>query len=444
VSLPDSKQSRAILIGTSQYQDPHLPDLPAVANNLMDLANVLTEPGGVLSTSVCTVLLDPPNVPTLGRQLRRAAAEASDLLMVYYAGHGLIGSDGYELYLALRESEFDDPLYSALPFDVLRRTLRDSPARTRVLVLDCCFSGRAIEDVMAEPSSAFMGQLEVAGTVLLAATPPNVPAMAPTGARNTAFTGALLSAFREGIPGGPEFLTLDALYRSTLRTAQVSGLPKPQRRGTATADQLALARNPQWGMPGHAVPLPNVPSSWEGQTLPSTSRKRPKGGPQLNMGVEHVTFEQHRTMYVILVVLCALLAVVLTIIAFSESSTLVRLLWVGLAGLALLFTYAWIRFVRFPVSLDIGARGIELFHRRGWVWLPWSAIERVEVVRYQGQSHIVSWFHGSDDFPDFDAFGGGPQFIPKLGGASLCSVGILSAPRQEVARALRYFSQNRG
>jgi hypothetical protein len=432
-----------MLIGTSHYQDPNLPDLPAVGNNLVDLANVLTEPDGVLSASVCTVLLDPPNVPTLGRQLRRVAAEANDLLLVYYAGHGLIGSDGYELYLALRESEFDDPLYSALPFHVLRRTIRDSPARTRVLVLDCCFSGRAIEDVMAEPGSALMGQLEVAGTVLLAATPPNVPAMAPAGARNTAFTGALLSAFRDGIPDGPEFLTLDALYRSALRTAQAFSLPKPQRRGTATADQLALARNPRSGAPGHAVPLPDVQSSWEGQTLPSTSRQRPKGGPQRNMGVEHVTFHQHRMMYVILVILCALLAVVLAIIAFAETSMLARLLWAGLAGLALFFTFAWIRFVRFPVSLEIGARGIELFHRKGWVWLPWSAIDRVEVVRYQGQSHIVSWFHGSGDFPDFDAFGGGPQFIPKLGGASLCSVGILHAPRQEIVRALRYFSQNR-
>jgi hypothetical protein len=38
VSLPDPKHSRAILIGTSHYRDPNLPDLPAVANNLVDLA----------------------------------------------------------------------------------------------------------------------------------------------------------------------------------------------------------------------------------------------------------------------------------------------------------------------------------------------------------------------------------------------------------------------
>jgi Caspase domain len=443
VSLPDPKHSRAILIGTSHYRDPYLPDLPAVANNLVDLASALTGRGGVLSPSVCTVLREPSDVPSLGRQLRRLAAEASDLLLVYYAGHGLIGSDSHELYLALQGSQHDDPFYSALPFDGIRRAMRDSPARTRVLILDCCFSGRAIEDVMAEPSSAFLGQLEVAGTFLLTATPANVVAMAPVGARNTAFTGALLAAFRDGIPDGPEFLTLDDLYRATLRTAQVTGLPKPQRRGTATADQLVLARNPYSAARGPAVRSAVVQSSWEGQTLPSMSRHRPRGGPQRNMGVEHVTFHQYRVLYVIAAVLSALLATVLAFLPFTESSTLARLLWVGLVVLALFFSYVFAKFARFPISLDIGARGIELFHRRGWVWLPWSTIERVEVVRYQGHSLIVSWFKDSDDFPDFDTLGGGPHFVPKLGGAVLCSVGVLHAPRQEIVRAIRYFSQYR-
>jgi hypothetical protein len=54
VSLPDQEQSRAILIGVSRYQDPNLPDLPAVANNLIDLANVLTGP---------TAFSLPANVP---------------------------------------------------------------------------------------------------------------------------------------------------------------------------------------------------------------------------------------------------------------------------------------------------------------------------------------------------------------------------------------------
>ena len=183
------------------------------------------------------------------------------------------------------------------------------------------------------------------------------------------------------------------------------------------------------------------PPSWEGQTL-LKSKERPQGGPQQNTGVEHITFKQHHTMYVVATVLLLMVTNLLVFIVLVERSTLARLLWGGLAVLTLSFTLICIRFARFPVSLDVGARGIELFHRRGWIWLPWSVIERVEVIRFQSQSHIVAWFNGSDDFPDFDAFGGGPQFLPKLGGASLCSVGILRAPRQEIVRALCYFSQN--
>jgi hypothetical protein len=173
------------------------------------------------------------------------------------------------------------------------------------------------------------------------------------------------------------------------------------------------------------------------------SRRRPRGGPQRNIGAEHVTFNQHRTLYVIAAVLFALIAAVFSFIVFSENTMLGRLLWGGLTLLAFFFAYATAKFARFPISVDIGARGVELFHRRGWIWLPWRAIERIEVVRHQGQSFIVAWFKGSDDFPDFDTLGGGPRFVQKLGGAALCSVGILHAPRQEIARALRYFSQFR-
>jgi hypothetical protein len=210
----------------------------------------------------------------------------------------------------------------------------------------------------------------------------------------------------------------------------------------AFLDQLGLSST--GGKRGDITRLRNqmrrLFSSSEGQTLPSVSRQRPKGGPQRNVGVERVTFNQYRTPYVILVVLCALLATVIPFTLFGESSTLERLVWGGLEVLTLSFVPAFAKFAQFPVSLDVGARGIELVHRRGRVWLPWSAIEWAEVVRYQSQSLIVASFRGSDDFPDFDLLGG-PRFVQKLGGAALCSVGILRAPRQEIIRALRYFGQ---
>jgi len=44
VRLPDPERSYAVLIGTASYRSPELTDLPAVTNNLDELAEVLTDP----------------------------------------------------------------------------------------------------------------------------------------------------------------------------------------------------------------------------------------------------------------------------------------------------------------------------------------------------------------------------------------------------------------
>jgi TPR repeat protein len=111
-----------------------------------------------------------------------------------------------------------------------------------VLILDCCFSGRAIE-AMADPVSVVSGQVEIAGTYTLTSTSANAPAYAPNGGRYTAFTAALLDLLNFGVPDGPDMLTLGVIYQQLLRTLTATGRPRPERRGTQTSDLLALARN---------------------------------------------------------------------------------------------------------------------------------------------------------------------------------------------------------
>ncbi|WP_073760379.1 caspase family protein [Streptomyces sp. CB03234] len=87
--LPDPGASRAVLIGTSRYD--HLEQLPAVSNNLTALADLLIGPLSLrMSTPHVTVVENPPDPATVMDPLRQAAAEATDTLIVYYAGHGLI------------------------------------------------------------------------------------------------------------------------------------------------------------------------------------------------------------------------------------------------------------------------------------------------------------------------------------------------------------------
>src|SRR2546430_1462025 len=74
MSRPDPVRSRPVLIGTSRFASPDLPDHPVIRNNVTDLADALTEPrDGVLLEANCTVLIDETDIGRLRRALKAAA-----------------------------------------------------------------------------------------------------------------------------------------------------------------------------------------------------------------------------------------------------------------------------------------------------------------------------------------------------------------------------------
>jgi ABC-type branched-subunit amino acid transport system substrate-binding protein len=240
--LPDPQRSRAILIGTSRYRTAAgLTNLPAVRRNLVALEEVLTDPKvGVLRPECCVVMLDPEGPHAVGLRLADVADEARDVLVVYYAGHGLLDAKG-ELYLAVANTAGARLRYTGLPLQWVREAIQESPAPIRVLILDCCFSGRAIE-AMTDVESVAAEQLKISGTYTLTSTTANALAQAPVGDRYTAFTGELVKLLRHGVPGVSEPLTLDALYRHLKTVLDERGLPRPQRRAVDGANDVVLSR----------------------------------------------------------------------------------------------------------------------------------------------------------------------------------------------------------
>ncbi|GAB2700910.1 caspase family protein [Kitasatospora kifunensis] len=241
----DPARSRIVLIGTPAYLDPGLPDVPVIDNNAVDLAMVLTDPalGGFLPEH-CAVAPRWAGVEQVGDLLMQAAEEAEDLLLFYYSGHGLLGPRRHELYLSLAGTRPDRLAFTALPFDAMRDACLASRATNRVVILDSCFSGRAIGETLA--ADAVLGQLDVTGTYTLASAPANRTALALPGERHTAFTERLLHLLRTGTPTAGPLLSLGDIYRHLRARLRSEGLPEPQQRGTETADLLGLARNRQF------------------------------------------------------------------------------------------------------------------------------------------------------------------------------------------------------
>jgi hypothetical protein len=249
--LPDPGRSRAVLIGASTYS--HLEDLPAVRNNLSGFRDVLVAPElGGLPADNCTVIAEPASPVDVYRTLGQHARAAEDTLLVYFAGHGKLGSRN-ELFLCLPDTDPDELPYSAWPYDELRRVVADSPATKKVVILDCCFSGRAIPN-QAGDEETILGQVGIEGSYLLTATAANALALAPPRERYTAFTGALLGLLIEGIPGGPELLTFGQIYPRLQYTLTSRQLPRPRQQGSDTIAHLALTRNLAYTRPDVELP----------------------------------------------------------------------------------------------------------------------------------------------------------------------------------------------
>ncbi|MGW1777847.1 caspase family protein [Streptomyces sp. NPDC002143] len=239
--LPDPAKSRAVVIGVDSYSV--LPELPSVTNNVNDLAALLSDPElwGLRGPDHCRVLLNPQSPATVLDAVHDAAAEAEDAIVVYFAGHGLVSPNG-DLYLALPESHAGR-LHWAVPYEALRHQLIDvSTATSKVVILDCCYSGRALVGHMGAPVE-MADHAVVEGTYLMTASAETKLAWAPAKERHTAFTGELLRAMDHGIPQGSDLLEMETLFWHVRRELEAKARPLPQQRARNAGHNIALVRN---------------------------------------------------------------------------------------------------------------------------------------------------------------------------------------------------------
>ncbi len=237
--LPDPSASAAVLIGTADYR--HLPQLPAVEHNTADLAQALRDATVLGLPAVrCHVVQDPTTVPELLDPVYELGEKAEDTLLVYYCGHGLRDSDSTDLYLALTGSR-EGAGYTATGYQHLRAALRASPARRKIVIIDCCFSGRATRTLGATGDLA--AQAVVDGAYVLTASPRDHAALAPEGERHTAFTGELLHLLRNGVRDAPETLDPETLFRELQSRLVAKNRPRPQRSQENDVGTQPLVRN---------------------------------------------------------------------------------------------------------------------------------------------------------------------------------------------------------
>jgi hypothetical protein len=261
-----------VLIGTSSYE--HFEQIPAIENNLEALRIFLTSSDGWgLPRENCSVITDPKTPSEIVSAVQAAAGAATDTLLVYFAGHGVLDEES-RFYLTLQGSVDKEP-WTCVAYEWLSRPIIRSKALRRIAIIDSCFSGKVHKRGVMSVSSAsslVKSEASASGTVVLTSARDDRVSLAPPGESYTAFTGELLKVLNEGIPGDPSHISVQRAYEWIRDSLNSKGRPRPDCTGGDTAASTLIARNRSTSI-GPEAPVVRPPRRSHGEELLALTKR---------------------------------------------------------------------------------------------------------------------------------------------------------------------------
>ncbi|WLQ35592.1 pentapeptide repeat-containing protein [Streptomyces castrisilvae] len=259
MGLPDPARSRAVLVGTANYiKDSGYESNPSVKRSLDALAESLRSLTGLSDTHIY-VIDDPVDALEVGRILRTAGSEATGgMLLFYFVGHGVSLKDN-SLALTVKNSIMLEREASPnIRYDFIKGLMIDSAAASKVVILDCCYSGIAhgratLGKPLLDPEVVIIPEIE--GSYVLTATDTKSPLALAEGREGcTSFTGDLIDVMRKGSSVGHEYLTMDVIFnelriRARKERSFDDTYPVPRASGGGLGSRVSLARNPNYSKP---------------------------------------------------------------------------------------------------------------------------------------------------------------------------------------------------
>jgi hypothetical protein len=227
---------QALLFATSRYDhDDQFQPLEAPESDAEVLRSVLSDQSlGRFDVQIVGNATASDTRKKLEKVL--ADCQGDDFVLVHFACHGFKAAASGELYLAARDTTRQMPEETGIAAATLLRMMRDSRARSIVLILDCCYSGafsrtafpRGSDDVDLEQLLADTGLKDSCGRAVITASSSTqqafeVPGLA-RGIMTSVFTQALVKGIRTGDAdsNGDSKITLSELYQYVLREVRTA------------------------------------------------------------------------------------------------------------------------------------------------------------------------------------------------------------------------------
>jgi caspase domain-containing protein len=244
---------RALVVATSDYEDPKLRELRAPGADAEALTKVLGDPAiGAFEVST----LPDPHEDELRRRVSsffRAAAR-DDFLLLHMACHGVKDDDG-KLYFAASDTQLSDLAATAVRADFVNEAMHDSRSAQIVLLLDCCYSGAFSKGMTPRADSsvqlrdAFHGQ----GMAVLSASEATEYAWEGDDVTGEGVSSVFTRAVVEGLENGSADLnrdgqvSVDDLYEYVRTRLEKEGSKQTPRKWSDLSGDLYIALNPRAG-----------------------------------------------------------------------------------------------------------------------------------------------------------------------------------------------------
>lgn len=226
----DPKKTQVVMIGVSRYSNDGFRPLPGVCRGLLRLGQVLEGNPGIPSDNI-EYVLEPSTPSQVIDRIAERTKQAVDTLIVYYGGHGrthngrlLLTTTASNPNVNAANDITDTQLFNALFGE------GTTPEVKRFVILDCCFSGKAIDDPLAVRQNPKPWK----NTVLLCAAHAEKEALATP--QTTYLTQWLVEALTCGIEGKRDSLTIHDLYEHVKTRAEACGAAPPTGHNHAPAD----------------------------------------------------------------------------------------------------------------------------------------------------------------------------------------------------------------
>ncbi|WP_030939622.1 caspase, EACC1-associated type [Streptomyces sp. NRRL S-646] len=232
-------RKHALLVGTAAYEDGTFSALPSVRADVHYLSQVLEMPA-VGGYEACVRVEDSSRV-AVKQAVERflGEREPDELVVLYLSGHGAYDREDGQLYYITTDTEASRIQETALEASFVTDQLEKCAARRKVLLLDCCFSGSAVQGFRSKGAShsATAPIVEAGGVYVITASQHWEQAFTTDADQPSQFTRAIVEGLHSGQADldGDGQVSANDLFRHISRDLQKA---PDGRRQTPTQSSL--------------------------------------------------------------------------------------------------------------------------------------------------------------------------------------------------------------